>query len=158
MMKRIGIISDTHGNRELIDEILKATESYRVSLWLHAGDYSDDAAYMRTKTHVEVIGVRGNCDGYEARVSELIPFEDTYLYITHGHQSELLGEGELMGAKLSVSGHTHVHGFYRHGHCLYVNPGSPSRPRDHSGGTWAVATYEDGQFSVEFLYVKNLIK
>ena len=42
-MKRIGIVSDTHGYLENIDLILEATVDQDIDMWLHAGDYGDDA-------------------------------------------------------------------------------------------------------------------
>nr|WP_252894086.1 metallophosphoesterase family protein [Veillonella denticariosi] len=58
-MKRIGIISDTHGYLENIDLVLKATENRHIDMWLHAGDYGDDARYMQDHTAVPVYAVRG---------------------------------------------------------------------------------------------------
>ena len=42
-MKRIGIISDTHGYLDTIDLALDATMDQDIDMWLHAGDYGDDA-------------------------------------------------------------------------------------------------------------------
>ena len=46
-MKRIGIISDTHGYLDTIDLALDATMDQDIDMWLHAGDYGDDARYMQ---------------------------------------------------------------------------------------------------------------
>ena len=61
-MKRIGIISDTHGYLDTIDLALDATVDQDIDMWLHAGDYGDDARYMQTSTNVPVYAVRGNND------------------------------------------------------------------------------------------------
>ena len=45
-MKRIGIISDTHGYLDTIDLALDATMDQDIDMWLHTGDYGDDARYM----------------------------------------------------------------------------------------------------------------
>ena len=42
-MKRIGIISDTHGYLDTIDLVLDATVDQDIDMWLHAGDYGDRA-------------------------------------------------------------------------------------------------------------------
>ena len=42
-MKRIGILSDTHGYLDDIDLVLEATADQDIDMWLHAGDYGDDA-------------------------------------------------------------------------------------------------------------------
>ncbi|WP_028257191.1 metallophosphoesterase family protein [Veillonella montpellierensis] len=164
-MRRIGVISDTHGYREVIDIILEKTKDKHIDMWLHAGDLGDDARYMATKTNVPVIAVRGNNDRQRPLEPEeqLIPFEDTYIYMVHGHKipyynriQELLYIGEAMGATLVVSGHTHYHASYEGQNCLYVNPGSPILPRDKSGGTFAIVTYQEGKFSVKFYYMNDL--
>ena len=160
----VGIISDTHGYLNKIDEILAATADWPIELWLHAGDYGDDARYMAKQTSVPVLAVRGNNDRQrplEPR-EQLIPFKDTYIYMTHGDQflpynriQEVLSLGESMGATLCIAGHSHHHSQYSDGHGLFINPGSPALPRDKSGGTFAVATYEDGFFTGRFYYLKE---
>ena len=56
-MKRIGIVSDTHGYLENIDLILEATVDQDIDMWLHAGDYGDDARYMQEHTEIPVYAV-----------------------------------------------------------------------------------------------------
>ena len=82
-MKRIGIISDTHGYLDTIDLVLDATMDQDIDMWLHAGDYGDDARYMQTRTNVPVYAVRGNNDRVQPLEpkEQLIPLEDTYIYI-----------------------------------------------------------------------------
>ncbi len=164
-MKKIGIISDTHGYLDVIDEIVAYMQDEEIDMWFHAGDYGDDARYMQTLVTVPVIAVRGNNDRQHPLepMEQLIPLEDTYVYMTHGHRiasygrsKEMLFMARSMGAKLAISGHSHHHGIEttEDGY-TWVNPGSPSLPRDGSGGTIAVATYEQGHFEVEFINVSK---
>ena len=46
-MKRIGILSDTHGYLDDIDLVLEATADQEIDMRLHAGDYGDDDAICR---------------------------------------------------------------------------------------------------------------
>ena len=156
-MKRIGIISDTHGYLDTIDLVLDATMDQNIDMWLHAGDYGDDARYMQTRINVPVYAVRGNNDRVQPLEpkEQLIPLEDTYIYMTHGHEvsydkriPELVHIGNAMGARLIAK---HI------GDTLFVNPGSIALPRDGSGGTFAIVTYEDGAFDVEFVYKQDII-
>ena len=62
---RIGVISDTHGVKKAMDRVI--LDAGKVDLWLHAGDYSQDAPYLEAKTGVPVYAVCGNCDVYEDR-------------------------------------------------------------------------------------------
>ena len=165
-MKRIGILSDTHGYLEDIDLVLEATADQDIDMWLHAGDYGDDARYMQEHTDIPVYAVRGNNDRVQPLEprEQLIPLEDTYIYMTHGHEvsyynriQKLIELGTDMGARLIVCGHSHFHEAKHIGDTLFVNPGSIALPRDGSGGTFAIVTYEDGAFDVEFVYKQDII-
>ena len=165
-MKRIGIMSDTHGYRELIDAVVEITADEELDMWLHAGDFGDDARYLQTLIDIPIYAVRGNTDReqpLEPR-EQLIPLEDTYIYMTHGHEvsyynriQKLIELGTDMGARLIVSGHSHHHGEVRVRDAVFVNPGSISLARDRSGGTFAIVTYDNGQFSVEFVYKQDIV-
>ena len=107
-MKRIGILSDTHGYLEDIDLVLAATADQDIDMWLHAGDFGDDARYMQKHTDIPVYAVRGNNDRVQPLEprEQLIPLEDTYIYMTHGHEvsydkriQELVHIGNAMGAR-----------------------------------------------------------
>lgn len=165
-MKRIGILSDTHGYLDDIDLVLEATADQEIDMWLHAGDYGDDARYMQEHTDIPVYAVRGNNDRVQPLEprEQLIPLEDTYIYMTHGHEvsyynriQKLIELGTDMGARLIVSGHSHHHGEVRARDAVFVNPGSISLARDRSGGTFAIVTYDNGQFSVEFVYKQDIV-
>ena len=41
---------------------------------------------------------------------------------------------------------------------VFVNPGSISLARDRSGGTFAIVTYDNGQFDVEFVYKQDIVQ
>lgn len=163
-MKKLGIVSDTHGYLACLDKIVSITANQNIDMWFHAGDYGDDAQYLAKLVTVPVYAVRGNND-YITPLEpqeQLVPVEDTYVYMVHGHRisayhrvQELITLGRGMGAKLSIAGHSHHHGSYDAGDCLYVNPGSPALPRDGSGGTFAVAVYDGGKFSVDFFYLRD---
>ena len=155
-MKRIGILSDTHGYLEDIDLVLEATADQDIDMWLHAGDFGDDARYMQEHTDIPVYAVRGNNDRVQPLEprEQLIPLEDTYIYMTHGHEvsyynriQKLIELGTDMGARLIVSGHSHHHGEVR-----------ISLARDRSGGTFAIVTYDNGQFDVEFVYKQEIVQ
>ena len=59
-MKKILVVSDTHGNRINID---KALQKYSdADIIIHLGDYVRDAEYIRKRTGKRVYSVKGNCD------------------------------------------------------------------------------------------------
>ena len=164
-MTKIGIMSDTHGYTELIDKVVNSLAPGDVDMWLHAGDLGDDGRYLRSLVDVPVYIVRGNNDlgsRLESR-EQLIPLEDTFIYMTHGHTvsyyqyvPELMHLGRAMGAKLIVAGHTHVHQAVEKEGALFVNPGSLALPRDGSRGTFAIVTYDQGAWEVDFYDLDEL--
>lgn len=157
-MSLIGILSDTHGYLDTVKAIAEQTKELPLQLWLHAGDYGDDARYLATLTKVPVLAVRGNNDRKRPLEPDwqIIPFEDTFIYMTHGHTLNYFNRREELRfaalhyeAKLIVLGHTHCYEEeWITDNCLMVNPGSPILPRDNSGGTYAIAEYRNGRFSV----------
>ena len=83
---RIGVVSDTHGN--LHAPAPGTGPGREVDLWLHAGDYSQDAPHIEEKTGIPVYAVCGNCDSYTNRApAELVTKQlGVTLAMTHGHR------------------------------------------------------------------------
>ncbi len=109
-MKRIGILSDTHGYLEDIDLVLEATADQDIDMWLHAGDLGDDARYMQEHTNVPVYAVRGNNDRVQPLEprEQLIPLEDTYIYMCHGDKVSYYNRiQELTHLGTSMGGASH---------------------------------------------------
>ena len=112
---RIGVISDTHGSLKSIDRAIAAAG--RVELWLHAGDYSQDAPYLEKQSGVPVYAVCGNCDVYENRgpVEVVTKLEDFTIAMVHGnryvsgsHFDRLIYWAEEKKADVVVFGHIHI--------------------------------------------------
>lgn len=149
-MKKIGVISDTHGNYTVIDRCLSKAPD--VDMWLHLGDLLLDAEELRLRSGKPVHAVMGNCDiicpaflkpiGFETVVS----VEDAKLLLVHGHMHGI-GEfqnmkaayrAEELGCNVLLYGHTHVSEVDAFGHLLMVNPGSPARPRQWRKPSFAI--------------------
>ena len=59
---RIGVVSDTHGDLHALRQVLD--QAGEVDLWLHAGDYSQDAPYIEEETGIPAQKFRGGtCAG-----------------------------------------------------------------------------------------------
>ncbi|HHY16616.1 MAG TPA: metallophosphoesterase [Firmicutes bacterium] len=131
----IGVISDTHGDRNKIRECLPHLE--KVEYILHAGDYYEDAQIIAAFTRCKVIAVTGNCD-YMVRgpVEEMLVLGGKRIYLTHGHiykvkqdLSLLIKRARALGTEIAVFGHTHAPQVFRRDGLLFVNPGSLHSPR-----------------------------
>lgn len=149
-MKRIGVVSDSHGNLEQLRQIVAL--SGEVDLWLHAGDHLRDARWLAGWCGVPVVAVAGNCDRpSDGKVDEFIELEGMLIWLTHGHRqhvktdrSELLWWAEQYGADIVVYGHTHRSENRVHNSALIFNPGSLAHPRD-TGPSWGLLTLEAGR-------------
>jgi len=133
-MKRIGLISDTHGF--LDEKVVRHFENCN-EIW-HAGDFGTLAIadQLKATTGLPLKGVYGNIDGYDVRSAypqKLVwQCEDVTVYMTHiggypnryapGVRQELIGSK----AKLFISGHSHILKVIYDDkiNCLHMNPGA----------------------------------
>lgn len=157
---RIGVVSDTHGDLKALQKVLD--DAGPVDLWLHAGDYSQDAPYIEAETGLPVMAVCGNCDLYEGRAAaELVTRQEGFtIAMTHGHRfvwgsdfSRLYYWGMEKQADIVVFGHIHVPVCEEKDGILLINPGSPARPRN-GVPTYGILTLEKNgraQFAIKKL-------
>jgi len=131
-MKKIGIISDTHG---YIDERILYFLSDRDEIW-HGGDWGTIEVSDKLSKTCPVRGVYGNIDGQELRLTypEVAKFtcEGLKILIVHiggypGHYSQLARK-EIMDFKpdIFISGHSHITKVMRDKtyNLLHINPGA----------------------------------
>ncbi|MBR3456914.1 MAG: metallophosphoesterase [Selenomonadaceae bacterium] len=148
---RIGIVSDTHGNTGAVEAVLEMAPE--VELWLHAGDFVDDARYLEMRSNTGVVKVAGNGDWPRSDAPDEIVVEagGHRIFLTHGHTygvnygTEQLEEaaGEA-GCDIAVYGHTHKLD-RRSGKVCILNPGSASRPRDEMRPSFMTAELLPGK-------------
>ncbi len=137
---RIGVVSDSHGDRNALLKAVKVAGP--IDLWLHAGDYSQDAEALAA-TGVSVFAVAGNCDGASAaKPDEFTSAANKNIWLTHGHRyhvknglQELTWWARHYEVDIAVYGHTHIPEIISTDQLLIVNPGSIARPR------WAYPTF-----------------
>lgn len=131
---KIGILSDSHGNMHAIRRAVATLGA--VDLWLHAGDYSQDAIQLAEEIGIPVITVAGNTDGRTtAKVDEFIEVAGKKIWLTHGHRYhvkwnlyELTEWGLRYEVDLVVFGHTHLPHLSVEGSMFLLNPGSIGYP------------------------------
>lgn len=132
----IGVISDTHRH---LYEIKKAVKKLKnADMIIHLGDNVEDVEKISRFFEGDIISVRGNCD-----ISSFTPGERTEIiegkkfFITHGHRYNVrydllnLEQRALeIEADIVLYGHTHISQIVFQEGIYFVNPGSPSVPRD----------------------------
>jgi putative phosphoesterase len=141
---RIGLVSDTHGNRAALQKVVKLAGP--VDQWLHAGDHVRDADYLREFSGVPVHTVAGNCDASDvAPPEQFLTLGGCFIMLTHGHRykvkdslNELVWWARHYETNIVVFGHTHKAVVIREEGLLIINPGSPAFPRGDSATSFGL--------------------
>ncbi len=146
---KIVVVSDTHGNRNILEKIKEQNKD--ASLLLHAGD-----SQLFREEMYPFITIKGNCD-YDSRYDESfdITLSCGKLHMEHGHRLGYLRESYLQqnNYKIFIHGHTHSHYVKQLGDSYVCCPGSPNRPRDGSSGTYLIIDVNDKDIKFNFKYL-----
>lgn len=144
---RLLVVSDTHGDRESLSDILRLL-GRSVNALIHLGDGSYDvrAAASQGVPVPPLYGIRGNMDSDNSvPLIRTFDAEGRRLLLAHGHRFPLgSGVESLVYAALEQKargfffGHTHVPYCEERDGILILNPGSLSRPRGPWGPSFAV--------------------
>lgn len=154
---KIGVISDTHGNKASMNKAV--TLAGTVDFWLHAGDYSSDADYLAEMTGLPVTAVAGNCDGLtDSKIDEFIAAGGKTIWLTHGHRyqakarsSELAWWGRQYEADVIIYGHSHIADISWVDDILLFNPGSTYHPRGGGEKSFGILTIDGGRIDAEII-------
>lgn len=138
-MKRIGVLSDTHGKlREEVVEILKSCD-----VILHAGDIHTQKVLDGLREIAPLYIVRGNADKEWAEgLPEILSEEICGLRVFMVHNKKQIPK-ETGNYDLVVFGHSHKYEERREAGCLFLNPGSCGPRRFSQPVTMAVVEVEE---------------
>lgn len=132
-MKTAIVISDTHGNRRVLEELDGVfTESDYI---IHLGDTSSDGNLLRGKYGEKCLLLNGNCDPINLGENELtFELEGVKIFATHGHLfsakhtlTKLAARAKELGCTVALYGHTHRADERETDGVLCLNPGALSR-------------------------------
>ena len=138
-MKKIGILSDTHGL--LRPEVLLALEG--CDAILHGGDINRQEIIERLEQIAPVYAVRGNNDKEWAEHLPLfLDFQLSGLHIYMTHKKKDLPK-ELSSYDLVVYGHSHRYEQRTEGDTILINPGSCGPRRFNQDITLAVMELDE---------------
>jgi uncharacterized protein len=149
-VKRIGLISDTHGllRKEAV-EALRGSE-----LIIHAGDVGKPEILKALREIAPVVAVRGNVD--TAPWAEALPETavaeagSVLIYVLHDVNALDLSPAAA-GFHIVVSGHSHKPVKTERDGVLYINPGSAGPRRFQLPVTVAILQLERTPWEVEFV-------
>lgn len=160
------VVSDSHGDTELLHDIISQNRAW-CDLVIHLGDnLLDINEVMRDFPTVAKLGVLGNCDFAsmyaDAKYEGAFTAEKRRIFYTHGHKYNvnfgleyLASTAKFNKADIALYGHTHVALCEEVSGVLVVNPGSISRPRDGSSGTYAKITVNEDKVDCKIIEVKQ---
>ena len=151
---KIGIVSDTHGNKQCMDEAI----SYLMDcdLIIHAGDNFSDSKYIHSTTKIGMMAVKGNCDFDNVEDELIFDIEDKNIFLCHGDKysvkyglEQLEEKAKEVEANIVIFGHTHTPLCIEKDNILYINPGSVSIPRNVNYKSMAILYIDNDNISVE---------
>lgn len=154
-MKRIGILSDTHGLWD--DKYLHYFEPCD-EIW-HAGDFGTTEVADRLAAFRPLRGVYGNCDGGDLRLmfKETLRFkcEDVDVLMKHiggypgNYDRSIVGKIMASPPKLFISGHSHILKiqYDKHLGLLHINPGAAGAYGWHKERTIVRLTIDGDNFT-----------
>lgn len=156
---KVMIVSDIHGRRLVAQRLAKLFDEIEPARILCLGDvlyngprngvpsdYDPMAVCDILNRYADrIIGIRGNCD---SRVDEaLLKFrmKDSQVIHVNGFRCDLI-HGDLLTSQLLqvergdilMFGHTHVPMLKKEDGVIYLNPGSPSFPKNGGPATYAI--------------------
>lgn len=138
-MKKIGLLSDTHG---YWDERYEKYFAECDEIW-HAGDFGSSEVANRLSALKPLRGVYGNCDGGDLRYmfSERLRFkcEDVDVLMKHiggypgNYDASIRGAMFAHPPRLFISGHSHILKvmYDKTLGCIHINPGAAGQQGFH---------------------------
>ncbi len=138
-MKKIGLISDTHG---YLDEAVFRHFDKCDEVW-HAGDFGNTLVAEQLSNFKPFKGVYGNIDGHDIRITypEHLAFtcEEVKVVITHigGYPGRYSTAGKALlqqhQPQLFIAGHSHILKVIHDPkiNCLHMNPGAAGKSGWH---------------------------
>lgn len=144
-MKRIAILSDTHG---LLRPQVRAYLAGAHAI-LHAGDLDTPAVAAALQGFAPSYMVRGNNDGDWA---QCLPFslaftlEGVRFFMVHDKKDVPVG---LSGVDVVVYGHSHQYSAQRRQGVLWLNPGGCGRRRFTQPLTFCMMEAAQGRFRIQ---------
>ena len=153
-VKRIGIISDTHGL--IRPEAMDALQGS--DLILHAGDIGTPDVIEFLRRIAPVCAVRGNVDGETGNVifpeTQVVEVEGHCLYVLHD-LSQLDLDPAAADFRAVIFGHSHQPSVSTRGGVLYVNPGSAGPRRFRLPVTLAKLTVGAEELEAEIVHLQD---
>lgn len=142
-MNKILVVSDSHRDIDLLNKLL--IRHYDCDYYLHLGD-SELPSFLISPFS----SVKGNCDHEYYPPSKTLIVDNIKIYYEHG-LSLLFDDIDYINSKecnIFLHGHTHINYIKKLGSTIVCNPGSLTRPRDNTDGTYLIIKIENNDIDL----------
>ena len=158
--------SDIHGDESALERLQVMACDSRCLAFLYAGDLDVEnyfiSGILRYRNFV-FLPVQGNCDnrwdwtdlGLDLPLYRTCSFRGLRIFLSHGHyycDPESAGL-ENKDFDLVITGHSHVNDIHKEvlsgKEVVFLNPGSPSRPRGRSRASYALILFKGDSVRVQ---------
>ena len=161
---KIVVVSDSHGDYQSLLDIVN--KEYGTDIYIHLGDYSIPDYLMS-----DFLAVKGNNDyGSEFPFQRTITIgksKNIKIHLEHGSSFMFLFNRERYikekDCDIFLFGHSHKKETYKEGKTFVFNPGSLTKPRDESRGSYLVLNIDENskkgekfELKYEFKYLDDL--
>jgi uncharacterized protein len=150
----IGVLADTHlsDGERLPRRLLNALGG--VDLILHAGDIVSPSVLGELSCIAPVEAVLGNCDPWSLQLPPTRRVQVTAdVHLLLGHRLEMMPHAIPSGARVVIHGHTHEPQLEWIDDVLFLNPGSPTRPRGGFGPSIAILRWDGRSFTADHQFL-----
>jgi putative phosphoesterase len=159
-MKKILVISDSHGDREILKDIRDCYKN-KVDLLFHNGDSELSA---NDELWQDFIVVGGNVDLAGFKEEQLIIFDKDIIFQTHGHcygikfdLEQLVSAAQQKRATIVLFGHLHRISCEKRQGILFINPGSITQPRGLvQEKSYAILSLEKNLIKIQYYNRRHL--
>ena len=149
---KIGIISDTHGNIELLESAVDwLIQRQKIGMLYHLGDDYDDVTCLADR-YIEIVQLPGLYDNrykdcsLPAKLFEMV--QGITILVVHSYEKDATKE-DIRRSDIIVGGHTHREEIKIEDGRLFINPGHLKGPLDKNmPPSFGLLTIQDKSVSV----------
>lgn len=153
---KIVVVSDNHGNREVLNKILNDNQD--AHYYFHLGDSEMDANDL-----FPFACVKGNIDyDYNLPYDKVVDVLNHSFFLCHGNSYSLeynllARAGKMNDCDFVLFGHSHCFEDIVVDGVRLINPGSCSRPKDGFNPSYAIINIDDitDEISVERVFLER---
>ena len=150
-MIKLLVVSDSHLDTILLNKVYLKHQN--CDYFLHLGDSCLPSYALNNFS-----SVLGNCDFDNYPLNRTIHTQYGNIFLEHGNNGKYTDINYIKSKNclIYLYGHTHVKCFKKIDNIYIINPGSLSRPRDDTFGSYAIVTIDENTVDCKFFCLDSL--